>query len=67
MPTCIFCRRHFKEPRGITIFTFEGKSINYCSSKCQKNAVLGRDSKKVGWAKRMHKESADKKALQAEE
>ena len=52
MPTCSFCKRRFKEPRGLIIFTFDGKSINYCSSKCRRNARLGRDGRKVNWVKK---------------
>jgi large subunit ribosomal protein L24e len=52
MPTCTFCRKSFKEPRGLTIFTFDGKSIHYCSSKCRRNAALGRDGRKMNWTKK---------------
>lgn len=50
MPVCSFCKRRFKEPRGLTIFTFDGKSIFYCSGKCRKNTEhLHRDPKKTNW------------------
>ena len=53
---CIFCKREFKEPRGLTVFTFDGKTIHYCSSKCRKNHIfLKRDPKKVKWVKKMPK------------
>ena len=52
MPTCTFCKARFKEPRGLTIFTFDGKSIHYCSSKCRRNAKLGRDGRKVNWVRK---------------
>ena len=52
MPTCSFCRKNFKEPRGLTVFTFDGKAINYCSSKCRRNAALGRDGRKINWVKK---------------
>ena len=52
MPTCSFCKKNYETPRGLTIFTFEGKSIFYCSSKCRRNADLKRDPKKVNWVKR---------------
>jgi len=52
MPTCSFCKSRFKEPRGLTIFTFDGKSIHYCSSKCRRNAKLGRDGRKVNWVRK---------------
>jgi len=50
MPVCSFCKRRFKEPRGLTVFTFDGRSIHYCSSKCRKNMEnLKRDPKKTNW------------------
>jgi len=50
MPVCTFCKRRFKEPRGLTVFTFDGKSIHFCSSKCRRNMNnLGRDPKKTAW------------------
>jgi len=55
MPTCSFCKKNYENPRGITIFTFEGKSIHFCSSKCRRNLDLKRDPKKVNWVKREKK------------
>jgi len=55
MPTCSFCKKHYDEPRGLTVFTFDGRAINYCSSKCRRNMALKRDPKKVNWVKREKK------------
>jgi ribosomal protein L24E len=52
MPTCSFCRQNYKEPRGLTIFTFDGRAVYYCSSKCRRNAALKRDPKKTNWVRR---------------
>lgn len=50
MPVCSFCRKRYKEPRGLTVFTFDGRSIYYCSGKCRKNVEhLHRDPKKTNW------------------
>ena len=50
MPVCSFCRRRYKEPRGLTVFTFDGRSIYFCSGKCRKNMEhLKRDPKKTNW------------------
>jgi len=50
MPVCSFCRRRYKEPRGLTVFTFDGRSIYFCSGKCRKNMQhLKRDPKKTNW------------------
>jgi large subunit ribosomal protein L24e len=52
MPTCSFCKKNFKEPRGLTVYGFDGKPMYYCSSKCRRNIKLGRDPKKVNWVKK---------------
>jgi large subunit ribosomal protein L24e len=55
MPTCTFCKKSYNFPRGLTLFTFDGKSLHYCSSKCKNNAALKRDPKKTNWVKREKK------------
>ena len=55
MPACSFCKKNYDEPRGLTVFTFDGRAINYCSSKCRRNMALKRDPKKVNWVKREKK------------
>lgn len=72
MPVCSFCKRHYKEPRGLTVFTFEGKTIHFCSSKCRRNIALKRDPRKVNWIKKQKKitktqKEAEKKAELQEE
>lgn len=52
MPVCSFCKKNFKEPRGLTLFTFEGKTIYFCSSKCRKNMALKRDPRKTNWVRK---------------
>jgi large subunit ribosomal protein L24e len=52
MPICSFCKKNYKFPRGLTIFTFDGRALHYCSSKCRKNLNLKRDPRKVNWVKR---------------
>lgn len=52
MPTCSFCKKVYKDPRGLTIFTFDGRAVHYCSGKCRKNFALGRDPKKLKWTKK---------------
>ena len=52
MPTCSFCKRNYEIPSGLTIFTIDGRSIHYCSSKCRKNVNIGRDPKRVKWVKK---------------
>ncbi|MDD5193015.1 MAG: hypothetical protein PHF67_00345 [Candidatus Nanoarchaeia archaeon] len=52
MPACSFCKKMFKEPRGLSVFTFDGKAINFCSSKCRRNAELKRDPRKINWVRK---------------
>jgi large subunit ribosomal protein L24e len=61
MPSCSFCKKHYNLPRGLTVFTFDGRSVHFCSSKCKRNLDLKRDPKKVNWIKR------EKKGKKAEE
>lgn len=56
MPTCSFCKKNYEFPRGLTVFTFDGRSVYFCSSKCKRNSDLKRDPKKVNWIKRKRKE-----------
>jgi len=54
------------------VFTFDGKTIHFCSSKCRRNLALKRDPRKVNWIKREKKISkaekeAEKKAELLEE
>ena len=52
MPVCSFCKNTYKFPRGITVIQKDGSVRYYCSSKCRKNAEMGRFSKKVKWVKK---------------
>lgn len=52
MPNCSFCKKSYHVHKGLTIFNIDGKSLFYCSSKCRKNANLGRDPKKVNWVRK---------------
>lgn len=55
MPICSFCKKNYKVPRGLTVFTFDGKSLHFCSSKCRRNLDLKRDPRKVNWVRREKK------------
>jgi len=58
MPTCSFCKKHYKTPRGLTVFAFDGRTIHFCSSKCKRNLDLGRVSKKINWVKRKKRDES---------
>lgn len=49
MPVCTFCKKDYKENKGLTVFQFDGRAFHFCSSKCRKNLSMGRDNKKVRW------------------
>ena len=55
MPVCSFCKKNYDEHKGLTVFLFDGKSLNFCSSKCRRNLNLKRDPRKVNWVKRTKK------------
>lgn len=66
MPTCSFCKKAFKEPRGLTIFTFDGRAVHFCSSKCRRNVALGRDAKKLNWTRKSGLLGAEKEENSSE-
>ncbi len=60
MPTCSFCKKNYENPRGMTIFLNDGRSVFYCSSKCRRNSELGRDGRKMNWVKKEKKVKGEK-------
>ncbi|MFN3528146.1 MAG: 50S ribosomal protein L24e [Candidatus Altarchaeaceae archaeon] len=48
---CSFCKNELKPGKGIMIVSSDGRVTYYCSSKCRKNAKLGRSPRKVEWTK----------------
>lgn len=52
MPVCSYCKKLYKEPRGLTVFTFDGRAVHYCSGKCRKNEALKRDARKLNWVRK---------------
>ncbi len=55
MPACSFCKQGYEFPRGTTVVHRDGTAKYYCSSKCRKNAEMGRDNKKAKWVKKQEK------------
>lgn len=53
MPVCSFCKTNYEFPRGTTIVHKDNTVKHYCSSKCRKSAVMGRDNKKAKWVTKM--------------
>jgi len=63
MPRCSFCKKNYEFPRGLTLFTNDGRSVYFCSSKCRKNLDLKRDPKKTNWVKKEKKIGRKKRLI----
>lgn len=56
MVKCSFCKREIEQGTGKIFVTKEGKIINYCSMKCEKNQIkLGRNPRVVKWVQKKQK------------
>ncbi|MGK0209135.1 MAG: large subunit ribosomal protein L24e [Patescibacteria group bacterium] len=66
MPVCTFCKHAYEFPRGLTYVLKDGTVKFFCTSKCQKNALMGRDNKKVKWVRKtdLVKDQKAKKAVE---
>jgi large subunit ribosomal protein L24e len=51
MPDCSFCSEPLLKGRGVMYVKREGRVYYYCSSKCRKNAGLGREGRLKKWTK----------------
>jgi len=50
MAKCSFCNKSIEQGRGKVFVTKEGKIINFCSSKCEKNMFkLKRNPRFLKW------------------
>ncbi len=56
MVNCSFCSTKIEKGTG-KLFVFKtGKTLNFCSSKCEKNMLkLGRKARKLKWASKTKK------------
>lgn len=48
---CNFCGEIIEKGTGIMFVKRDGKILNFCSSKCEKNSKLGRIPRRVKWTK----------------
>jgi len=55
MPVCTFCKTQYPVEKGVSIVQKDGSVKYFCSSKCRKNAKMGRDSRKVKWVRKKKK------------
>jgi len=47
---CDYCGTDIEPGTGTMFVRSNGSTIHYCSSKCEKNANLGRESRDLEWA-----------------
>jgi len=52
MSKCSFCNKKFEQGTGKMFVKTTGKIFFFCSSKCEKNFILGRNPKRLGWTKK---------------
>jgi len=52
---CSFCGGEMPKGAGKMYVKSDGKIFYFCSSKCNKNYLLGRDGKLVKWTQRFKK------------
>jgi len=49
---CSFCKNDIERGTGKVLIDKDGKMINFCSSKCEKNMIkLKRKARKLKWTK----------------
>ncbi len=46
---CTFCGSQIEPGTGLVVIQNDGERVHLCSSKCRKNADLGRVSREVEW------------------
>lgn len=47
MPKCVYCKKDYEIPKGLTLVMKDGVVNHLCSSKCRKNMQMKR--RKVRW------------------
>ncbi|MCX2818391.1 50S ribosomal protein L24e [Haladaptatus sp. F3-133] len=46
---CTYCGSEIEPGSGVLLVRNDGERVRFCSSKCQKNADLGRPARDVEW------------------
>ncbi|MEM5836186.1 MAG: 50S ribosomal protein L24e [Candidatus Aenigmatarchaeota archaeon] len=49
---CHFCNKNVIESKGKMFVKTTGEIFYFCSSKCEKNFMMGRDPKKLKWTRK---------------
>ncbi|MEJ2267849.1 MAG: 50S ribosomal protein L24e [Nanoarchaeota archaeon] len=47
MPKCVYCKKQYEFPRGLTLIMKDGTINHLCSAKCRKNMLMKK--RKVRW------------------
>ncbi|NOX71176.1 MAG: 50S ribosomal protein L24e [Candidatus Micrarchaeota archaeon] len=58
---CSFCKKEIPKGTGKMFVKADGTLFYFCSSKCQNNWKLKRDSKKVNWVRKKQPEEKKSK------
>ena len=58
---CYLCNTEIKEGTGILYVKKDGTVLNFCSSKCEKNFMMGRKTSKLKWARTEKIKAGEKK------
>jgi len=58
MSKCFFCSATLQHGSGRMYVQNDGKILYFCKSKCWKNWNMGRDRKKLKWARAQEKPKA---------
>lgn len=48
---CSFCRKEFGVGKGKMFVKKDGKIFYFCSAKCEKSFMMGRDPRKLKWTR----------------
>ena len=49
---CTFCGLAMLQGTGFTLYKKDGTPVHYCSKKCEKNAFLKRNPRRLKWTNR---------------
>ena len=63
---CSFCGNAIPQGQGLMFVRNDGRILLFCSSKCDRNAEMGREGKRKKWTKFFEKEKAAAKTGKAE-
>jgi large subunit ribosomal protein L24e len=55
---CSFCGENIPQGTGIMYVKNDGRILYFCSSKCDRNTEMGRESKNKKWTQSAAKEKA---------